>query len=244
MKGRTVPTNQFALYQQSVHGIALLQKGDMSAPACNNCHGNHGAVPPNTRDISRVCGNCHGREGELFESSKVKEVLELEGKRGCVTCHGNHGVQRPTDAMVGLEGEGVCGRCHEHGSPGEHAAATIVPAFHALKDRIAHADSLLTRVEQMGMPSSKGRELLRQADDQVTAARATIHSFDTKQIMAVVSSGSGYADQAVNAGEWALRDWHQRRVGMGLSLIAIMLLIGLLILKIRVMEKSEHPRQP
>jgi hypothetical protein len=31
---------------------------------------------------------------------------------------------------------------------------------------------------------------------------------------------------------------------MGLSLIAIMLLIGLLILKIRVMEKSEHPRQP
>ena len=244
MKGRTVPTNQYALYKESVHGIALLQKGDLSAPACNNCHGNHGAVPPNTRDISRVCGTCHGREGELFESSPVKEVLELEGKRGCVTCHGNHGVQRPTDAMVGLTGEGVCGRCHEHGSAGEKAAATIVPAFHSLKDRIAHADSLLDRVERLGMPTSKGRDLLRQADDQVVAARATLHSFDSKQIMAAVSTGAGFANQAVDAGEWALRDWHQRRVGMGLSLAAIVLLIGLLILRIRSLEKSEHPSKP
>jgi hypothetical protein len=244
MKGRTVPTDQYTLYQTSVHGIALLQKGDLSAPACNNCHGNHGAVPPNTRDISRVCGNCHGREGELFEASKVKEVLELEGKRGCVTCHGNHGVQRPTDAMVGLSGEGVCGRCHEHGSAGEQAAATIVPAFHTLKDRIARADSLLDRVEQLGMPSAKGRDLLRQADDQVVAARATLHSFDSKQIMAVVASGTGFANQAVDAGEWALRDWRQRRVGMALSLIAIVVLIGLLLIKIRSLENSEHRTQP
>jgi hypothetical protein len=244
MKGRTVPTNQYALYQQSVHGIALLQKGDLSAPACNNCHGNHGAVPPNTRDISRVCGNCHGREGELFEASKVKEVLELEGKRGCVTCHSNHNVQRPSDAMVGLTGDGVCGRCHEHGSAGEKAAARIVPAFHALKGRIAHADSLLDRVERLGMPSTKERDLLKQADDQVMVVRATLHSFDSKQIMDAVGAGTGYADQAVTAGEWALRDWHQRRVGMGLSLIAIVVLMGLLILKIRVLENPGHSRQP
>ena len=243
MKGRTVPTNQYTLYQQSVHGIALLQKGDMSAPACNNCHGNHGAVPPNTRDISRVCGNCHGREGELFEASKVKEILELEGKRGCVTCHGNHGVQRPTDAMVGLSGDGVCGRCHEHGSAGEKAAATIVPAFQGLKSRIAHADSLLNRVESLGMPTAKGRDLLRQADDQVTVARATLHSFDAKQIMAVVASGTGLANQAVDAGEFALRDWHQRRVGMALSLIAIVILMSLLMLKIRSLESSGKSRQ-
>ncbi|MGH7740382.1 MAG: hypothetical protein ACRENS_00005, partial [Candidatus Eiseniibacteriota bacterium] len=243
MKGRTVPTNQYALFQTSVHGIALLQKGDLSAPACNNCHGNHGAVPPNTRDISRVCGNCHGREGELFEASKVKEVLELEGKRGCVTCHGNHGVQRPDDSMVALSGDGVCGRCHEHGSAGEQAAATIVPAFHALKGRIARADSLLDRVERLGMPSTKERDLLKQADDQLMVVRVTIHSFDAKQIMDAVASGEGYADQAVSAGNRALRDWHQRRVGMGLSLVAIFVLMGLLILKIRELENPDSPRQ-
>ena len=51
-----------------VTSAALLEKGDMSAPACNNCHGNHGAVPPKTRDISVVCSNCHGREGELLSA--------------------------------------------------------------------------------------------------------------------------------------------------------------------------------
>jgi hypothetical protein len=243
MKGRTVPTNQYALWKDSVHGVALLQKNDMSAPACNNCHGNHGAVPPNTRDISRVCGNCHGREGELFEASKLREVLELEGKRGCVTCHSNHDVKQPTDAMIGLEGEGVCGRCHEHGSAGEQAAARIVPAFHALKGRIAEADSLLSRVEQLGMPASKARELLKQANDQVMNARATLHSFDSKQIMGVVAEARGYADQAVNAGNFALADWHQRRVGMGLSLIAILLVITLLLLKIRQIEQPTRPNE-
>ncbi len=237
MKGRSVPTNQYELYKQSVHGKALLEKADLSAPACNNCHGNHGAVPPNTRDISRVCGNCHGREGELFEASKIKEELELEGKRGCVTCHSNHLVRQPTDALIGLAGEGLCWRCHKPGSPGATAAAKIVPDFHELKHRIAHADSLLARVEQLGMPAAKGRELLKQANDQVLAARATLHSFDTKQILAVVAEGRGYADKAAEAGDWALKDWHQRRLGMGLSLIAILTVMGVLILIIREVEK-------
>lgn len=236
MKGRKVPTDQYALYKQSVHGRALLEKLDLSAPACNDCHGNHGAVPPNTRDISRVCANCHGREGELFEASPVKEMMELEGKRGCVTCHSNHNVQRPTDAMIGLSGEGVCGSCHQPGSMGESAAAKIVPEFHQLKRRVAKGDSLLTRAEQLGMPSSKGRELLKQANDQLVAVRATLHGFDSKQIMAVVAEAAGYADKAVDAGEWALKDWRQRRFGMGLSLIAIVCMIGLLVLKIRQIE--------
>jgi hypothetical protein len=60
----------------------------------------------------------------------------------------------------------------------------------------------------------------------------------------VVATGTGYADQAVTAGEWALRDWHQRRVGMALSLGAIMVLMGLLMLKIRSLEDKQHGSQP
>jgi hypothetical protein len=40
------PTNQFVEYQGSVHGQALLKRGDVSAPNCASCHGNHGAKPP------------------------------------------------------------------------------------------------------------------------------------------------------------------------------------------------------
>ena len=44
MKSYKIPTDQFEKFSKSVHGIALLQKNDVSAPACNSCHGNHGAA--------------------------------------------------------------------------------------------------------------------------------------------------------------------------------------------------------
>jgi predicted CXXCH cytochrome family protein len=236
MKGRTVPTNQYALYSRSVHGKALLENGDLSAPACNNCHGNHGAVPPNTRDISVVCGNCHGREGELFATSKVKEMLELEGKRGCVTCHGNHDVQPPTDAMIDVGPAGLCGRCHAAGSPGARAAAVIVPRFRAMNVRIAEADSLLTSAERLGMPTESGREHLKQAADQLVNVRAALHGFDAEQITAVLDEGTSHAASARAAGLAALRDWRMRRVGMALSLVVILLTMALLVFKIRRLE--------
>ena len=242
MKGRSIPTDQYTRYKDSVHGRAVLEKGDMSAPACNNCHGNHGAVPPNTSDISRVCSNCHGREGELFEGSKVKETLALEGKRGCVTCHGNHGVMKPTDAMIGLDPAtgGVCGSCHVKGSAGQVAAEQFVPAFHGLKARISEADSVLGRAERLGMPTENGHELLRQAGDQVVSLRSTLHGFNFAQDSASVTEGKTAADKALDFAQKALVDWRTRRVGMGLSLIAILFAIGLLLLKIRQVEEDSR----
>ena len=241
MKGRTVPTNQYALYKNSVHGRALLEKGDNSAPACNDCHGNHGAVPPQTRDISVVCGNCHGREGELFAASPVRERLELEGKRGCVTCHGNHDVQVPTDAWVSSGPGGVCGRCHAPGSPGARAVAVIVPDFHRLRAKLADADSTLSVAERLGMETSNGRQLLKQANDQLVDVRAALHSFDRRQIEAALLEGTHLADRALGEGMTALRDWQARRVGLALSLIVIGLTIVLLVVKIRRLERaSDH----
>lgn len=46
MKEYDIPTDQITAYQNSIHGKALLEKGDQAAPACNDCHGNHGATPP------------------------------------------------------------------------------------------------------------------------------------------------------------------------------------------------------
>jgi predicted CXXCH cytochrome family protein len=238
MKGRTVPTNQYALYVGSVHGRALLEKGDDSAPACNDCHGNHGAVPPKTRDITVVCGNCHGREGELFMSSPVKERMELEGKRGCVTCHGNHGVQVPSDSLVSAGSDGLCGQCHTADSPGARAVAVIVPGFHRLRTTMASADSTLSLAELRGMETSAGRQLLKQAGDQLVDVRVVLHSFDRKKIEDVLVEGTNLAEQAHARGVTALRDWEIRRFGMALSLIAIGITILLLVLKIRQIERA------
>ncbi len=139
--GRPMPTDQFALWQRSVHGRGMLEKEDLSAPTCNDCHGNHGAVPPGVQSISFVCGQCHGREAELFRASPKEAGFRqhgefLEGTGGaacdtchempkefadlgsvhalteCTTCHGNHGVLRPTVAMLGPLPETPCDFCH------------------------------------------------------------------------------------------------------------------------------------
>lgn len=134
--GASFPTDQFAKWRVSVHAKAMFDKGDLTAPTCNDCHGNHGATPPGLESVSFVCGQCHTREAELFRAStkhqKWEEHTELmagadcsschDGARAqlkltrfseCVTCHENHGVVRPTVAMLGTLPETPCAFCHE-----------------------------------------------------------------------------------------------------------------------------------
>jgi len=132
--------DQYARWRVSVHAKALFDKGDLSAPTCNDCHGNHGATPPGVESVSFVCGQCHAREAELFRASRKHELwaqhtetmsgMECstchEGRRAslpltqfseCVTCHENHGVVRPTVAMLGVLPDTPCAFCHEGVGP-------------------------------------------------------------------------------------------------------------------------------
>ncbi len=136
--GQPLPVDQVARWSRSVHAHALLEKGDLSAPTCNDCHGNHGAAPPGVDSVAFVCGQCHGREAELFRKSakqdgfsthnqyladgstcdtchegKAPEVLKIRQFTECVTCHENHAVMRPTIALLGSLPETPCQLCHE-----------------------------------------------------------------------------------------------------------------------------------
>jgi predicted CXXCH cytochrome family protein len=113
-----IPTNQLAQYRESVHSAALFDKKDMSAPACNDCHGNHGAVPPEVQSIASVCRQCHPSAGELFSKSPHKRAFDEVGQSECEACHGNHKIVRPTAAMLGTDEKSVCVQCHEPGSAG------------------------------------------------------------------------------------------------------------------------------
>jgi hypothetical protein len=153
--GRPFPVDQYSRWRRSVHAAALLDKGDLSAPTCNDCHGNHGATPPGLESIALVCGQCHGREAELFRASPKHQGFEthnemlasthatscvacheppapqakLEGVRRlseCVTCHSNHAVARPTVAMLAPLPRTPCAFCHE--GPESPVAAVPEPA--------------------------------------------------------------------------------------------------------------------
>lgn len=164
-----IPTDQYARWKVSVHANAMFVKNDITAPTCNDCHGNHGATPPGVESVSFVCGNCHGREAELFRKSTKhqgwtahNEHLATGAKCGdchddrrrditithfgeCVTCHENHGVVRPGVAMIGELPDVPCAFCHE--GRGELAQLVAEPTAKASNYR-ATRDRLLAEAQR------------------------------------------------------------------------------------------------
>ena len=119
MKPYGIPTDQIAKYKESVHAAALFDKKDMSAPTCNSCHGNHGAVPPEVKSIASVCRQCHPSTGELFAKSPHKKAFDDMGQSECEACHGNHKIVPPTDGHARApRTRSVCLQCHDKGSKG------------------------------------------------------------------------------------------------------------------------------
>jgi hypothetical protein len=94
-----IRTDQLAQYKRSVHAGALLERGDVAAPACNDCHGNHGAAPPGIQSVAFVCGQCHGREAALFGASIKKELFQNLEQAECTVCHDHHDVSHPTPEL-------------------------------------------------------------------------------------------------------------------------------------------------
>jgi predicted CXXCH cytochrome family protein len=115
-------TDQSAQYHASVHADALLTRQDLSAPTCNDCHGNHGAAPPGVTAVANVCGACHSRQSDLFRQSPHDPAFEALGVGQCLACHNNHDVSRPDDDMLGIGPNATCVQCHSEGEPGFEAA--------------------------------------------------------------------------------------------------------------------------
>ncbi len=94
MKAYPIPSNQYELYAESVHGIALLENKDIGAPACNDCHGNHGATPPGLTSVTFICGNCHVINMEFFRQTRMAQAFEDMQFHGCEQCHGYHAIKK------------------------------------------------------------------------------------------------------------------------------------------------------
>lgn len=107
-----ISTDQFVQYQNSVHGKALLERRDIGAPACNDCHGNHGAQPPDVASINHVCGQCHPYDAELVRKSFHHVTFEALEEPECGVCHGNHNIEKPSYRMISMSGDGICSNCH------------------------------------------------------------------------------------------------------------------------------------
>lgn len=132
----SLPTDQFAKYEGSHHGQALLSGRNKNAAQCVSCHGVHGIQPAsnpasmvNAKRVPETCGKCHAdaelMKGVVLASGKPMPTDQLReyrhsvhgrallengdtGAPACNDCHGNHAAAPAEVASVAQ----ICRTCH------------------------------------------------------------------------------------------------------------------------------------
>jgi hypothetical protein len=129
MRQYNLPTDQYAQYQESVHGT-LLAKGDTNVATCYDCHGGHQVLKANDpassvypANVPKTCAGCHADKplmapykiptdqyDQYVQSVHGHAVLDEQNFKAptCATCHGTHGAAPPGVSEVA----NVCGSCH------------------------------------------------------------------------------------------------------------------------------------
>ena len=241
MRGYGIPSDQLEKFTRSVHGVALLQKKDLGAPACNKCHGNHGATPPGVESISKVCGTCHALNADLFSKSPHKKAFDQKNLPECETCHGNHDIIVATNKLLGVTQDAVCSRCHgESQNPKGYAAAKNMRALiDTLESQEQAAIALVAEAEQKGMEISEAKFKLRDAHQARLESRTMVHSFNEERFKEVVDKGLGVTAVVREEATAALDEYIYRRLGLGLATLAITILVVSLYLYIRKIERRQ-----
>ncbi len=239
MSRYSLPSDTYEQYAQSVHGIALLERNDVGAPACNDCHGNHGAAPPGFESVAQVCRGCHPVNAEYFLKSPHKGAFDDLGLPECAACHSNHLIAKPSDDWLGVEGEHSCGQCHSEGDAGYAVAATIKGWVDSLRVTEETAADLVEKSLRRGIEVSEAQDALKQGQDALMKSRAVIHTVNVHEIEEAVQEGLAAARKALTLGQAAWSDFEYRKRGLGIATIFITLLIIAIWLKVRRMERDQ-----
>ena len=233
--GTPLPTTQLADYQKSVHYAALTKGNDLSAPTCNDCHGNHGAAPPGVGAVANVCGTCHAVFAQKFQTSVHVQIFD----KGCVECHSNHAVLQPSDDMLGTKGHAVCATCHTSAADdkGGVGADAMRSSIDRLKSRIENSDALIAGVRNAGMEVSAEELALGEARSQLTLARTEMHASNPPRVDAVAQDGLKILAGVDQGGQKAVAELKFRRTGLAVSLGAILLVVVAIFLKVRQIDR-------
>jgi len=124
--GNPVGAPQGELYDQyahSVHGMAVAS-GNTKAPVCQDCHGTHDVLSPNSAGSSMyklnrpaTCGKCHIEIYSIYRESVHGTALAsgILDAPDCASCHGEHNIKKHLEAGSQVSPEHVsetCSGCH------------------------------------------------------------------------------------------------------------------------------------
>jgi predicted CXXCH cytochrome family protein len=239
--GSPMPTNQLAEYKTSVHGRALLERGDLGAPRCNTCHGNHAASPPGVAQVSKSCSICHSANSGLFDGSKHKQAFDQHNWPECGKCHGNHNIVKTNDAMLSTAAGGLCGDCHRQYAKDNPDCIQSADYFH---HTIAQMDEARSRfsVESEKL-ASRGLDIepisnqLTELTDTLKKSRTYVHSFSRSTFQQAAAPGLEAITKTQELTNAAHQEHKYRQYGLVVSIAVIGLLMLTIYLKLRQLEK-------
>jgi predicted CXXCH cytochrome family protein len=240
--GEPLPTDQLEQFETSVHGRALLDRGDLGAPACNDCHGNHAAMPPEISSIAQVCRTCHAGNGELFEGSKHKLAFERNGWPECERCHGNHAIDDAGDSMLSEASNPLCYECHREYAQDNPQCIETAKYFHASLTSLAHEsealDELIHPLASRGLDVDPLTAATGELRDILRQSRSQIHAFDRGEFATLEAQGRKMIEAGRAAVSKAEAEYRFRRNGLFGAVGIMLFLAAILYLKIREIESD------
>ncbi len=239
--GSPLPTNQLAEYRTSVHGRALLGRGDLGAPACNDCHGNHASTPPGVASVSRSCSLCHSANASLFDGSKHKQAFDQHNWPECSKCHGNHAILKTHDSMLATGPGALCGDCHRQYAKDNPDCIVTADYFHKTITQLDAAQKNFTAVSEKlaakGLDVEPISNQLTELGDALKKSRTYVHSFSRNTFQQVAAPGEEAVQRTDVLVNKARGEYKYRQIGLAVSIAWIGLLMLAIYLKLRQLEK-------
>jgi hypothetical protein len=227
-----IPTNQFDLYEQSVHGHALLDNHDLRAPNCATCHGTHGAAPPGFEEVANVCGSCHSATQDYYLESPHANSGDNGPK--CVTCHGRYDVSKPSEALyLGAEPR-HCGTCHTPESKAGGVVQSLYDTITAAALAYDEAEIAIQNARSVGTLVAPLEAQLIQANTDLITARAAQHTLDLETVNMRADAARTIAEEVQTNAEAAIAANVFRRQAMVIAVATI----GLVIVALSMLKRE------
>ncbi|MBI4818864.1 MAG: hypothetical protein HY791_21515 [Deltaproteobacteria bacterium] len=230
--------NPFEDWKESVHGKAILERGDLSAPTCNDCHGDHGASPPGTSDIHLACGQCHSQESEKFMEGPHAEPFERLGFAQCVECHSNHLIEPATEVLLSESELGVCRKCHKSGSPGAEAAAVMRKMLIEAKKRAQVARNKVRIARTVGLSLPDSDLLEAELHTALARMRVDVHGMKSTALDGEFSRVHELTLKMTRVADAATERLEVRRQGHIVFVAMVSVLVGLIVVRIRRLREE------
>ncbi len=165
-------------FSAGVHGKALLEKGNLSAPDCTRCHGAHGATPPGVGDVDKICGQCHTTTRAYFVEGPHKAAMDRVALPECASCHDHHKILPADITML----DTVCLNCHDKGSPQVKLAAEMRTLYSRASEEIDSARALVDRAASIPLYVEDYRARLEEARTTLLESLPVTHSLDLPRV--------------------------------------------------------------